>query len=118
MKFKTTNKALKEGYGKIVKVGYCDLQYLLNYHSPVAYTCGVYGWNANIYEVNGVAICTGYRPIGNIKPDYNLIREYNQKAKDVLFSGTKSDDARKKLDELLEEFLEKVLEKRGGRIWD
>lgn len=110
MKLKTTQKSAKEEYKNIIKIGYCCLQYLLYYKSPVAYTSGSYGWNADIYEIGrGSAICTGYRPFGDIRADYELVREYDKKAKDVLFSNAKADDVRKKLDELLNEFIEKVL---------
>lgn len=40
MKYKTTAKAIREGSCNPRTVGYCDLQYLLTNHSPVAYTCG------------------------------------------------------------------------------
>lgn len=82
MKYKTTAKAIREGYHTIISVGYCDLQCLLSYESPVAYSAGVYGWNFDVYDINGVAIATGYRgmPSRNSKSDYALIREYDGKA--------------------------------------
>lgn len=61
MKFKTTTKALREGANNLRCAGYCDLQSLLQNHEPIAYTCGVYGWNYDVYEVYGLTICTGYR---------------------------------------------------------
>lgn len=112
MKFKTTQKAVKEGYRNIIRIGYCDLQYLLYYKNPVAYTSGVYGWNADIYEIGrGSAICTGYRPCGDIQPDYELIKEYDNKAEKIVLSWNeyKHDEILKMLDELLNEFIEKVL---------
>ena len=112
MKFKTTNKAIKEGYRNVIRIGYCDLQYLLYYKNPVAYTSGAYGWNADIYEIGrGSAICTGYRPVGNIKADYELVREYDKKAEKIVLSWNeyKHDEILKMLDELLNEFIEKVL---------
>ena len=112
MKFKTTQKAVKEGYRNIIRVGYCGLQYLLYYKNPVAYTSGVYGWNADIYEIGrGSAICTGYRTFGDIQPDYELIREYDNKAEKIVLSWNKYEhnEILKMLDELLNEFIEKVL---------
>lgn len=61
MKYKTTAKALREGACNLRSAGYCDLQYLLTNHNPVAYTSGVYGWNFDAYKVYGLTICTGYR---------------------------------------------------------
>lgn len=61
MKYKTTTKALRAGSCNLRCAGYCDLSYLLREHEPIAYTCGVYGWNFDVYEVYGLTICTGYR---------------------------------------------------------
>ena len=89
MKFKTTVKNIKENYGKnlILEIGYCDLQNLLTYDSPKAYTCGVYGWNFDLYEINGVAICTGYRgmPAGK-NFDYSLVHKYDDKARAIMYA--------------------------------
>ena len=112
MKFKTTKEAVKEGYRNIVEIGYCGLQHLLYYKNPVAYTCGVYGWNADIYEIGrGSAICTGYRPFGDIRVDYELVKEYDNKARDLIALSKEFDFAELKemLDKLLNEFIEKVL---------
>ena len=70
MKYKTTRKAIVEGTpaNSLVSVGYCDLAELLCYHSPTAYTCGVYGWNFDVYEVYGLTICTGYRGCPDARP--------------------------------------------------
>jgi hypothetical protein len=82
MKYKTTAKAVKEGYYKVIRVGYCELQGLLSYKSPIAYASGYYGWNFDIYDINGVAIVTGYRgmPSKNSEVKYDTIREYEKKA--------------------------------------
>lgn len=110
MKFKTTQKAVKEGYRNIVEIGYCGLQHLLYYKNPVAYTCGVYGWNADIYDIGGgVAICTGYRPFGDIRVDYELVKEYDNKAREIIHNTKFDGNPREKIDELLDEFIEKVL---------
>jgi hypothetical protein len=47
---------------------------------PVAYSAGTYGWNFDVYEVGGVAICTGYRgmPSKNDRGDYKLMRHYEE----------------------------------------
>ena len=84
MKYKTTQKAIKNSYSRILCVGYCDLQYLFYFESPEAYTCGVYEWNADIYSAGGVAIVTGYRPFGNIRPSYDLRKAYDDRAREVV----------------------------------
>lgn len=82
MKYKTTAKELKAGYYRIISAGYCDLQSLLCYKDPVAYSSGVYGWNFDVYDIGGVAIVTGYRgmPSKNTKAEYALISEYEKKS--------------------------------------
>lgn len=61
MKYKTTRKAIVNGRSNVKCAGYSDLYHLLKNHSPIAYTCGIHGWNFDVYEVYGVTICTGYR---------------------------------------------------------
>lgn len=112
MKYKTTAKALRE-YGYNVKsAGYCDLQYLLNNHSATAYTCGVYGWNFDVFEVYGVTICTGYRGMPGKR--LNGITEYEQKARNILSWENKApyEEKRQAVENLLKEFC--LL--NGGRI--
>ena len=101
MKYRTTAKAIREGYHTIISAGYCELQGLLSYKSPVAYCSGVYGWNFDVYDIGGVAIVTGYRgmPSQNSKADYNLVHEYEQKAQ-----GKTAEEK----DALIKEFIEKA----------
>jgi hypothetical protein len=82
MKYKTTAKEIRSGYYTIISAGYCSLQNLLKDENPVAYASGVYGWNFDVYAINGVAIATGYRgmPSQNDRGDYKLAREYDDKA--------------------------------------
>ena len=60
-----TQKFIRNVYGnKVFSVGYCGAQNLLSGSSRFAYNSGVYGWNCDYYNFNGVIICTGYRPHG------------------------------------------------------
>lgn len=108
MKFKTTQKAIKGSYRKIIKVGYCELQSLLNFKSPIAYTCGRDGWHADIYDIGGVAIVTGYNPFGNISPDYDTCRKYEAKAQKLRYSNIDYGKRIEKLNEMIVEFIEEV----------
>jgi hypothetical protein len=80
-KYKTTRKAIVNSSTNIKCAGYCALQALLKYHEPQAYTCGVYGWNFDVYEVYGVTICTGYRNMPGARLEG--IREYEEKARAI-----------------------------------
>ena len=105
MKYKTTAKAIREGACNPRSAGYCDLQNLLNNHSPIAYTCGVYGWNFDVYEVYGVTICTGYR--GMVGPRCEGIAEYEKEAEKILSWKNKEmtyDEKREAVETLLHEF--------------
>ena len=105
MKYKTTAKAIRAGACNPRTAGYCDLQYLLTNHSPIAYTCGVYGWNFDVYEVYGVTICTGYR--GMVGPRCEGIAEYEKKAEEILSWENKEmtyDEKREAVENLLHEF--------------
>ena len=79
MKIKTTNKAIRESSYRITALSYCEAPNLLRCMEPVCYTCGIYGWNADVYRINGQTIVTGYRPIGTRKP-YAITEVYEQRA--------------------------------------
>jgi len=80
MKYKTTKKAVMNGYYKVLAVPYCDLQYLLHYENEIAYTTRSEGWGADIYQFGNTAIVTGYAPFGNIRPGYEVNQRYEEKA--------------------------------------
>ena len=105
MKHKTTARAIRQNYGTIIRVGYCDLQHLLRDERPTAYAAGVYGWNFDLYDIDGVAICTGYRGMPGVDAPYELVKEYDrEKAYSIAFFAS---DPRKAL---LREFISKCID--------
>lgn len=47
----------------MVALGYCQCQEVLDlfaYDYKIGYNSGIYGWNYNLYRINGVDIVTGY----------------------------------------------------------
>lgn len=108
MKVQVSQRQIMSNYFAVIEVGYCDLQYLLTYEDARYYTAGVYGWNANLFEVPNTnrIIVTGYRPFGNVKA--YRVREYDQKAKQFLEENRLSDmsffEKQQKLRELIKEF--------------
>lgn len=104
MKVKTTRKAIVNGSYNVKCAEYCDLSYLLRNHSPIAYTCGVYGWNFDVYEVYGVTICTGYRNMPGAR--LKGIREYEEKARAIFSYENKRsyEEKQNAVEELLHEF--------------
>lgn len=109
MKFKTTNKALREGYARIYQCGYCDLANLLRHESAKAYASGVYGWNYDVYEIDGIAITTGYRGMIGERIPSEIIKKYEAKAKKAIeasrFDYKKCKSA---LDKLITKFAEEL----------
>ena len=95
-------------------VGYCDLQNLLYFQSASYYTCGVYGWNMDVYTFGDYAITTGYRGmIDNVKKDYySLVCEYEDKARALLKEQWKKpyEELKAEVNNLLNEFLQKVFD--------
>ena len=103
MKFKTTRRAVVEGSARLVSAGYCDLQTLLRNHAPVAYTCGVYGWNFDVYEAYDLTICTGYRNMPG--PTAHGIREYESAARSIMDDPNRTwEEKNARVEELLREF--------------
>jgi len=104
-KIRATRKEMQQNY-QIASIGYCDAQYLLKYESPVAYTAGINGWQADYYDIDGVVISTGYNPIAekNIKCDYKTIKHYDNQARGA--------NTKEEIDVLLKEFIAEI--KKGG----
>lgn len=102
-KIKATKSEMKKNY-RILGVGYCDMQYLLNYQTPISYSCGVYGWACDYYYIDDVVISTGYSYIDskNMKDNHALIREYDRKAREL--------NSREEVNKLLFELVEKLKE--------
>lgn len=66
MKVQTTKKSVMSSYVHVVSVSYDvwqEFASILRLY-PTAYTAGVYGWNADVYNIGGVAVIVGYRPFG------------------------------------------------------
>ena len=106
MKFKTTKKDVMRWNSKVICLGYCSAQNLLSGKDPIAYTSGVYGWNADIYTFDNVAIVTGYRPFGNIRVNYETMNEFEKQAEKIRFDYSLDYDTRKNMiDNLLKDFI-------------
>ena len=81
MKIKVTNKILKNNYFKLWRVGYCDLQYIMQGYEPRFYNAGVYGWNFDVFESpdGRAVISTGYRNMQGVRIPSAIIDKYNKK---------------------------------------
>lgn len=104
MKYRTTRKALTASGDNLKSCGYCELQHLLRNHDASAYTCGVYGWNFDVYHIYGLTICTGYRGMPGER--LNGCQEYEEKARNIWSWENKAafEEKQKAVEELLKEF--------------
>lgn len=80
MKIKTTRKKLYDAFPRSYTVD-CPNLFDLAGVRPFAYTCGIYGWNFDAYEVAGVLLCSGYR--GMIGPRLEIAQKYEEKARKI-----------------------------------
>ena len=105
-KYKVTKKVIRQSYDKILSIGYCDLQHLLKYETPFAYSTRAEGWACDYYNIDGVIISTGYAPIGkNI--DYEITHRYDDMGKQLDNSLSYTEKKEKTL-EYLTQFIEEV----------
>lgn len=114
---RATKKAMREGYARIISVGYGGMQALLSHQTPIAYSAGVYGWACDYYSVNGVLISTGYAPLaGTVAAPYELVQAYERQAKAVQGDYSKTWEAqRDEINGLLYELVGKLTEEVGRR---
>ena len=85
VKLKATKKEMREGYYYILSVGYCNMQSLLRERQPFAYSTRAEGWACDYYDIDGVLISEGYAPLSNknMAKDYEVIKEYENKALEI-----------------------------------
>lgn len=118
-KAKVTRKWVRNNF-YCISVGYCDLQNLLHYVSPDYYTCGVYGWNFDVYTFGDYAITTGYRSmIDNCRHEDFSCSEWDDKAREIIknHSWNDYDRTRKEVNSLLEDFLKKTFKTENIHVW-
>jgi len=85
MKTHTTMKYIKAIYhSDIYQCGYGDLQFIFNNITADYYNAGVYGWNCDIYCIDGIAITTGYRNMRGATIPHKLIEKYTKKAQNII----------------------------------
>ena len=111
MAFELKRKDVVKESGYKLCTGYCNMQNLLCYQDRIGYTCGVYGWNCDVYKIGDVVLTTGYRGMVGSSIDYDLLRDYELKAEKVRYDFSLSyEDQRDKVNALLYELLDKAKE--------
>lgn len=106
-KYKTTKKTIKEGYNKILCIGNGNLQYMLRYIDPFAYSTRAEGWACDYYNINGTILCDGYAPIGK-NVSYDLMKKYDNRAREIRNLYLPYEEEKEKLNELLNQFMKEV----------
>lgn len=110
-KIKTTKKAILNAYAKrsILSVGYCNLQYLLDYERPIYYVSGSSGWACDCYLVDDILISTGYSPVeGGLKCEYEVLNKYEAQARKIYCEIRDYEEKKKSIKELLNKFIKEV----------
>jgi len=108
-KIKTTKKAMKESFNKIIAIGYCNAQNLLHYEDAYTYCTRAEGWACDNYAIDNVLISTGYAPIASkniTNCNYELVNKYDLQAEKIINNYELSYEQKKKLVKaLLNEFV-------------
>lgn len=109
-KLKTTRKSVKESHTKVICVGYCKLQHLLNCESADYYCTRAEGWACDVYSFGSTAISTGYAPFGNIRPSYELCKKYDEAAQKLQFDySVEWDEKKNMLRGMIDDFISECL---------
>lgn len=106
MKFKTTKKAIKSRFPNIYNVGYRNIQSLLRYCEPFAYSSGAYGWSCDYYDLGcGIVLSSGYSCIGQVV-DYETLKKWEHAARYLISKGFSYEEEEQAITCLLYDFLE------------
>lgn len=107
-KIKTTKKAMRENFNKIISIGYCNAQNLLHYEDAYTYCTRAEGWACDNYAIDNVLISTGYAPIAskNSNCNYELVKKYDSLAEKIVYNYDLSYEQKKQqVTALLQEFV-------------
>lgn len=110
-KYRTTKKEMKESYNKIICVGYCNLQNLLRFQEPFAYSTCPEGWACDYYDIDDVLISTGYSPIGSrrTRSTYEICSKYDTEARKIVYDYSLTyEEQKEKVNALLMKYIKEV----------
>lgn len=112
-KIKTTARSIKSAYAPnyLFRTGYCAIQTLFHYDEPKAYTCGTYGWNFDLYDVEGVGITTGYRGMLGHQIPSEITKDFETRAEKIVYGNdTAWENKKAELKKLQIEFIKAIKE--------
>lgn len=104
MKNRLTRNDIKT-FNTRLSIPYATLQSLLSYIEPIGYNSGVYGWNFDCYDIQGVLLMTGYRTIGKTV-DRSIITKYEKQADLLDSQNIPYEDRKKEALKLLAQFID------------
>lgn len=107
MTVKMSMRTMRNAYPRVLCLGYCEAPYLLRGLERIAYSAGIYGWNCDWYERNGIGIATGYRTPNSkgMRRDYARIAEYESEARKIWSEERDYKTAKARVETLLDEML-------------
>ena len=112
-KIKATKKEMRNGYHRIISIGYHNLQSLLDYERPIAYSAGRDGWACDYYNVTNVLISTGYKPLKNKNTKavpFNVIMKYEDNARSIRYDyNLPFEQKKERLSSLLNDFVSECI---------
>lgn len=107
MKLKITNKELRNNFSRVYNLSNVGLDRILRFFTPFAYTCGVYGWNADYYNIEGIIVGIGYRSVvGETIKDTKLIKKFRALEKRASELTWTDDNFNKKKQRVIKRFTE------------
>ena len=87
-KIKMSRADVLRCWPRVWSLGYCEMSEALRLlDGPRGYACGVYGWNYDVYDVGGVAVCTGYRDMPGADVPRWFVRKWEKRARRVSSIG-------------------------------
>ena len=87
-KIKMSRSDVFSCWPRVWSLGYCEMSEALRLlDGPRGYTCGVCGWDYDIYDVGGVAVCAGYRDMPGADVPRWFVQKWEKRARRVSSIG-------------------------------
>lgn len=112
MKTEAKRKIIKDDNEFIIGIGYCKAQHLLKFQEPFAYSTRPEGWACDYYKIDNILVSTGYDFVETKNAYFEpaILKEYDDKAQNIVSDGELTWDEREKLvNSLLKKFVRNAI---------
>ena len=115
LKKHVTRKELEQSYNTIINLGYSGQSIIKSHQDANYYNGGVYGWNFDAYDFEGILLVISYRNTPRSRNSktglelHNIIKEYEEKARNIIRDFRPWEEQKELLKENCRQFISEAI---------